>query len=50
MKKTKEYLEKLHYDHLAEMHFLEQERPFLTQFDDGEGLDTTKENKPLKND
>ena len=48
MGKTKEYLEKLHYDYLSEMHFLEQERPFLTQFDDCEGLDTIKENKPLK--
>lgn len=50
MGRTKEMLEKLHYDNLEEMHFLDQERPFLTHFEENQGVDTKEENKPVKND
>ena len=48
MGRTKELLEKLHYGNLSEMHFLEQERPFLTHFSENTVDNTTEENKPLK--
>lgn len=50
MGRTKQLLEILNYDYLSEAHFLDAERPFLTQFNDKVVLDTIKENKPLKND
>ena len=50
MGRTKELLEKLHYDNLNEMHWIEQERPYLTHFDENQGVDTKEENKTIKND
>lgn len=50
MGRTKDLLEKLHYDNLNEMHFMEQERPYLSHFKEKQVLDTKEEQNNVKSD